>query len=152
MALTGKKKEFAEAVLAGFSNKEAAIRAGYSPSTASPAGSRLVKDPRVVAYLTAAREKKEKSADSAPEVQKFGLASAFQYSDPKAFLLAAINDLDIEPKERINAAKALLPLFHGKVADQGKKAGQEAAAKKVASRFTPSAPPKLVAAGGKKVA
>lgn len=151
MALTGKKKAFAESVLAGFSNKEAAIKAGYSPATASAAGSRLVKDPRVVVYLAAAAESKEKGAESAQDAPKFGLASTYQYSDPKAFLLAAINDLDIEPKERINAAKALLPLFHGKVADAGKKAGQQDAAKKVASRFATAAPPKLVAAGGKKV-
>ena len=30
MALTGKKRAFADAVLAGLSNKEAAIAAGYS--------------------------------------------------------------------------------------------------------------------------
>lgn len=45
MALTGKKRAFADAVLAGRSNKDAAIVAGYSPATASAAGSRLVKDP-----------------------------------------------------------------------------------------------------------
>lgn len=146
MALTGKKKAFAEAVLNGFSNKEAAIKAGYSAATASAAGSRLVKDSRVVAHLAAARAAKAKGGDSDPEMQKFGLAATFHYSDPKAFLLAAINDLDIEPKERINAAKALLPLFHGKVADGGKKVGQKSAAEKAAGgKFAPTAPPlKLV--------
>jgi phage terminase small subunit len=151
MALTGKKKAFADAVLAGFSNKEAAIKAGYSAATASAAGSRLVKDPRIVVYVAMARETKEKGAADEPEMPKFGIGAVLQYSDPKAFLLAAINDPDIEPKERINAAKALLPIFHGKVAEAGKKAGQDAAAKKVASRFATAAPPKLVAAGGKKV-
>lgn len=51
MALTGRKLKFAAAVIAGFSNKDAAIKAGYSPATASPAGSRLVKDKDVVSYL-----------------------------------------------------------------------------------------------------
>lgn len=144
MALAGKKKAFAEAVLKGFSNKEAAIKAGYSAATASAAGSRLVKDPRVAAHLAAARDVTPKGGGAEPEMPKFGLAAALQYSDPKAFLLAAINDPDIEPKERINAAKALLPIFHGKVADGGKKEGKAAAAAKVASKFTPTAAPKLV--------
>jgi phage terminase small subunit len=144
MALTGKKKAFADAVLAGFSNKEAAIKAGYSKATASPAGSRLVKDPRVAVYIAAAKEKPAAAMSAGTDVPKFGLAAALQYSDPKAFLLAAINDLEIEPKERINAAKALLPLFHGKVADGGKKGAQDQAAKKAASKFAPTAPPKLV--------
>lgn len=144
MALAGKKKAFAEAVLKGFSNKEAAIKAGYSAPTASAAGSRLVKDPRVAAYLAAAKEKPAAALSTGVEAPKFGLAAALQYSDPKAFLLAAINDPDIEPKERINAAKALLPIFHCKVADGGKKEGKAAAAAKVASKFTPTAAPKLV--------
>ena len=55
MALTGKKRAFADAVLAGRSNKDAAIEAGYSAATASAAGSRLVKDVEVAAYLAARR-------------------------------------------------------------------------------------------------
>jgi phage terminase small subunit len=146
MALTGKKKAFAEAVLKGFSNKEAAIKAGYSAATASAAGSRLVKDPRVAAHLASAKEKPAAAMSTGVEAPRFGLAAALQYSDPKAFLLAAINDLDIEPKERINAAKALLPLFHGKVADGGKKGSEKTAAQKAAGgKFAPAAPPlKLV--------
>ena len=50
MALTGKKRLFAEALLAGKSNKEAALAAGYSPASASAAGSRLAKDKDVLAY------------------------------------------------------------------------------------------------------
>jgi phage terminase small subunit len=55
MAFTGKKRAFADAVLAGFSNKEAAIRAAFSKKTASVAGSRNVKDPDVKAYLDQCR-------------------------------------------------------------------------------------------------
>ena len=59
MALTGKKRAFADAVLAGLSNKEAAIRAGFSEKTASAAGSRNVKDPDVKAYLDQRRQPAE---------------------------------------------------------------------------------------------
>ena len=65
MALTGKKRLFADAVLAGKSNKDAAIAAGYSAATASAAGSRLVKDEQVAEYLLKRREAKEKGRDTA---------------------------------------------------------------------------------------
>ena len=51
MALTAKKKAFAQAKHDGADNKEAAIFAGYSPETASQAGSRLAKDPDVIAHI-----------------------------------------------------------------------------------------------------
>ena len=156
MALTGKKRAFADAVLAGFSNKEAAIRAGYSAATASAAGSRLVKDPAVTDYL--ARHRKPAAAPgAAPELPPvpprpaFDLTKALQHADPKNFLLAAMNDTELPEKLRIDAAKALLPMFHQKKGEGGKKSEQAEAAKRVASKFTAGAPPRLAAAGGKKV-
>ncbi|NUA26117.1 hypothetical protein FCJ59_04730 [Cupriavidus basilensis] len=52
---------------------------------------------------------------------------------------------------QVRAAIAAVQYTHTKKGDGGKKEEKEAAAKKVASRFSPAAPPKLVAAGGKKV-
>ena len=77
MALTGKKKAFADAVLAGKSNKDAAVAAGYSEKTASAAGSRLVKDPDVKAYLDKHRQAPEWSGTLPPdEGPKFDLSAA----------------------------------------------------------------------------
>ncbi len=158
MALTAKKRKFADAVLAGKSNKDAAIAAGYSPATASAAGSRLVKDKDVALYLAASRMQAEsKSAERAqqsPPLTKpagFDLDAMTNFTDPKAFLLAAMNDSRTEPKLRIDAAKALMPFVHKRLGEGGKKEQRDEAAKKVASRFAPSAPPRLVANGGKKV-
>ncbi|KVT81393.1 terminase [Burkholderia ubonensis] len=162
MALTGKKRAFADAVLAGKSNKDAAIAAGYSPATASAAGSRLVKDKDVAAYLSQQRKKGAGPRKREPEpddaaVKKAAVAAGFDlnsvltFADPKAFLLAAMNDQETEPKLRIDAAKALMPFMHKKLGEGGKKEQSAEAAKKVASRFAPSAPPRLVANGGKKV-
>ena len=149
MALTGKKKVFADAVLAGKPNKDAAIAAGYSVATASAAGSRLVKDKEVATYLVKHREAAEKGEVPAQDGPKFDLSAAMQHTDPKVFLTAAMNDIELDPKQRIIAAKALMPFVHGKVADQGKK--DEAANKaKSASqgRFKP-APTPLKLVGGK---
>lgn len=155
MALTGKKRAFADAVLAGFSNKEAAIRAGYSAATAAAAGSRLVKDKDVAAYLAerkaAPKDVPYVAAPSSAPKPTFDISAALMHSDPKAFLLAAMNDGELEPKLRIDAAKALMPFTHAKLGEGGKKDQKQEEAKKVASRFGQAAPPRLAAAGGKKV-
>ena len=157
MALTGKKRAFADAVLAGFSNKEAAIRAGYSAATAAQAGSRNVKDPDVKAYLAerrvtspaAAANQSGPPAPSAPpgspEKPTFDIKTALMHADPKAFLLAAMNDGALEAKLRIDAAKALMPFTHNKLGEGGKKDQKNEEAKKVASRFSAAAPPQLKA-------
>lgn len=157
MALTGKKRLFADAVRAGKSNKDAAIAAGYSAKTASAAGSRLVKDKEVAAYLERVKNSPV-SEDSRPECASpeegrptFDLGKVLQHSDPKAFLIAAMNDVELGEKLRIDAAKALMPFMHQKLGEGGKKEQRNKAAQKVAGRFAAAAPPKLVAAGGKKI-
>lgn len=55
MALTAKKMQFAKALIAGKSNKDAALAAGYGVATASAAGSRLAKDPDVKEHLNKLR-------------------------------------------------------------------------------------------------
>ena len=155
MALTGKKRAFADAVLAGKSNKDAAIAAGYSAKTASAAGSRLFKDPDVAAFLQSARQASV-TVNAAPnsipaERPAFDLNRALQHSDPKSFLLAAMNDAALDEKLRIDAAKALMPFVHQKPGEGGKKEQREDAAKGLAGRFAPPPPPHLVASGGKKV-
>ena len=155
MALTGKKRLFAEALLAGKSNKEAALAAGYSAASASAAGSRLAKDKDVLAHqqrkAVAAEKPKEVAPAEAAPLGSFDLSQALAHRDPRAFLLAAMNDVLLEPKLRIDAAKALMPFEFAKKGEGGKKEQQADAAKKVASRFTPAAPPKLASANGKKV-
>lgn len=164
MALTGKKQKFAEAKGKGMSNKDAAIAAGYSAASAAAAGSRLAKDLDVLAALD--RKAKVKAVRKAsPEKEaspakpraaavqpKFDLATALSHSDPKAFLLAAMNDIELEPRQRIEAAKTLMPFMHQKLGEGGKKDAQKDAAKKAGGgRFASAAPPKLVASGGRSV-
>lgn len=154
MALTGKKRAFADAVLAGFSNKEAAIRAGFSEKTASAAGSRNVKDPDVKAYLDAHRKNTDGGTKSPPA--KFApLDDAIEIpptADPVEFLTKVMNEPAADLRLRIDAAKAMLPFKHQKLGEGGKKDQKQDDAKKAgAGKFAASAPPKLVAAGGKKV-
>lgn len=160
MALTSKKLAFAKAVLAGKSNKEAALLAGLSPTTAGAAGSRMAKDKDVLTYIAAIRKKavdgKSKPAKSKPAAKPKTGAKAKAGSagddglppedvlersdDPRAFLLAAMNNPALEPRQRIDAAKALMPFTHKKLGEGGKKDQKDEAAKKAANKFarTPS--------------
>jgi phage terminase small subunit len=154
MALTGKKRAFADAVLAGLSNKEAAIRAGFSEKTASAAGSRNVKDPDVKAYLDQRRQTPATGGASA--LPPPGSADeAFDIpptADPVEFLTKVMNEPAADLRLRIDAAKAMLPFKHKKLGEGGKKELKDSEAKAAgAGKFSPTAPPKLVAAGGKKV-
>jgi phage terminase small subunit len=154
MALTGKKRAFADAVLAGLSNKEAAIRAGFSEKTASAAGSRNVKDPDVKAYLDQRRQAPATAGARVPPApgpadEAFDIPPT---ADPVEFLTKVMNEPAADLRLRIDAAKAMLPFKHKKLGEGGKKDLKDDAAKAAgAGKFSATAPPKLVAAGGKKV-
>lgn len=66
-------------------------------------------------------------------------------ADPQKFLLDLMNDQSVDPRMRLDAAKALMPFMHGKLGANGKKEEKQAAAKKAtAGKFAPAAPPRLV--------
>lgn len=148
MALTGKKKLFAEAVFTGRSNKEAAILAGYSAATASAAGSRLVKEADVIAHLAKLRNPPPEQPADTEQSPAFDLSKALQHADPKMFLLAAMNDVVLDPKQRIDAAKALMPFMHQKLGEGGKKEEAADKAKKAGLGRFKAAPTPLKLVGG----
>lgn len=87
-----------------------------------------------------------------PPKDKDILEIAATYDDPLKFLKAVMNDSATEAKMRVDAAKAMLPYVHQKLGEGGKKDAAADAAKKAGSgKFSPSAPPKLIAAGGKRI-
>ena len=152
MALTGKKRVFADAVLAGRSNKEAAIEAGYSVATASAAGSRLVKDAEVAAYIASRRSSPASAPAASTKVpappsddDAVDPLNGAHYIDPKDFLAAAMNAPELDMRQRIDSAKALMPFTHQKLGEGGKKDEKQVAAKLAAKgRFSPATAPKLV--------
>jgi len=147
MALTGKKRAFADAVLVGFSNKEAAIRAGFSEKTASAAGSRNVKDRDVKAYLDQRRAAGGASGAStpAPPPPEDNVVDIPSTTDPMEFLTNLMNEPAADIRIRADVAKALMPFKHQKLGEGGKKDQKNENAKKVASRFAAAAPPQLKA-------
>ena len=154
MALTGKKRLFADAVLAGSTNKEAAIAAGYSPATAAQSGSRMAKDTAIAAHIAEHRgtppAKPVVPAAVRPAVPPKGDEPASGdvgklYTDPADYLMDQMNDPALDPRDRRDAAKALMPFKHQKLGEGGKKDQKQDAAKTAArGKFAPAAAPKLV--------
>lgn len=67
--LTAQKRKFALALMSGMSQKDAAIKAGYSEKSARSKGSQLAKDPEVSAFIR--RKKSEKiEVDDEPEYRR----------------------------------------------------------------------------------
>lgn len=163
--LTAQKRKFAVALMSGMSQKDAAIKAGYSEKSARSKGSQLAKDPEVIAFI--GRKKKEfietdetptfgkkvytptvnttkRNEDSAASPEEVSVIG--QFDDPLKFLMAVMNNSNEEIDVRKDAAKAMLPYLHPKKGETGKKDARNAAAKAAAGtgKFGSMAPPKLV--------
>lgn len=152
MALNEQKRKFAAALKSGMTQEKAAIHAGYSEKTARSKGNQLAKDPDVLAEIArkeAVAEVKQEAKEKGIPINLSEIAGSFK--DPKDFLVAVMNDIAEDPKLRLDAAKTLMPYVHARKADAGIKDTKQKAAEKVSSRFAPSAPPRLVVNGGKKV-
>lgn len=94
--------------------------------------------------------RKPKPQEPAPPESLLSEAGS-QKADALEFLRSVMMDVSLDIRQRVDAAKALAPFEHAKKGEGGKKEQKQEAAEKVAKRFQASAPPKLVAAGGKKV-
>ena len=152
MALTERKRLFADALLRGERKADAARQAGYSPATASQMANKLGKDPDVLRYMETKRAIEQAKAQAQAEGKRLELPDLTRlFSDPRDFLMALMNDAGEEMKLRVDAAKALMPFMHQKKGEGGKKEQRQEDAKKVAGRFSPAAPPKLAAANGKRL-
>ena len=123
MALTLKKRLYADAIMDGETKAEAAMTAGYSKATASQAGSRLFKDKDVVQYIEAKTLERQQVEVGTVQVKK-------NVVDPKERLLELLNDPD--PKISLSAASTLMPYMYARIAPAGKKVGEKEHAIKAA--------------------
>lgn len=164
MAMNEQKEMFARAIAVGggsISNRDAAIKAGYSEKTASSIGSRLRKDPEVIAFIEKLNPEMAKSSGvrgnqpakddrnmpgGVPVVQtgsfygvpvtQSGLQVVIgeeEYSllDPRDLLTLAGMGVISLTPGRIKSLQAVLPYKYGKIGETGKKEAQQAAADEV---------------------
>lgn len=138
------RQKFVESTLRGNGPKQAAIDAGLSEKTAASAGSRLRKDPKIVAALAAIGF----ATPGAPPVVKTPTPVAAvpadqepeddplddlpQTGDSLEFLEAVQANPRVPLGRRIEVAKALLPFQHAKIGEKGKKETKADGAKEAA--------------------
>lgn len=141
MALTAKKRLFAQAIIKGLSNRDAAIHAGYSEKSASTKGAMLAKDPDVIAYIEQCQKLEKSASSNGKKVQVVqaekidnvaheksnsefvgrGEIPVGSIEDPLEYLKSIWTSEFVDDELRMKAAIAGLPYVHGKVAAKGKK-------------------------------
>ena len=138
--LTKKQRAFVTHKVAGCTNRDAAIAAGYAPGSAAQAGDRLAKHPAVRRAINAA-------AKTTPGVDiKAGVPTMprSKYTDPKSFLLDVMNLDGLPIAVRADAAFKLMPYMHTRMGETGKKESSKDKARDIArgrSKFATKAPP-----------
>jgi len=131
MALTKQKRLYAEARLSGLGKKASAIAAGCPEKTACQAASRYEKDPDIQAAMGRSVIVREKKTDEPKADLDAYIPTAEE--DPLKFMANMMNDLEAEPRLRLDAAKALASFTVPKPGEKGKKEDKAEAAK-VASK------------------
>lgn len=139
MALTEQKRRYAAARLSGLSKKAAAIEAGCPEKTASQAASRYEKDHDVLAAMGRMAAQPDKHA---PQVDPNPHIPA-PAADPLEFMRQMMNDLEADPKLRLDAAKSLASFTVAKPGEGGKKDQKADAAKQAGQGRFSAAPPPL---------
>lgn len=145
MALTERKRRYADARLSGMSQRDAAIHAGCPEKSASQAASRYEKDADVIAAI---QRKKAVRGSISTDVKSVKSETYIPkpVNDPLEFFEQVMNDEEAAPKLRLDAAKALASYTVPKPGEAGKKAQRQEKADQSASsgRFGVRKAPKLV--------
>lgn len=144
MALTEKKRRFADALMSGASQAEAAVAAGYSEKTAKQQGYKLARDADVQRHIERTKAlagEKKQAGDEGRQVNLGDLTR--QFDDPADFLRWVMNKPDEEMRLRQDSAKALMPYEHARLGEAGKKGQKADAAKQAGQGRFASAPPPL---------
>lgn len=145
MALTDKKRRFADALMSGASQAEAAVTAGYSEKTAKQQGYKLARDPDVLRYIERMEALEDEKQQASAEGRQVNLPDLAQrFDDPADFLRSVMNNEREEMRLRMDAAKALMPYTHAKLGEVGKKEQMREAAKEAGKgRFATGRAPRL---------
>lgn len=149
MGLTDKQRLFISAYRVDPNTKRAAISAGYSDETASQAGSRLLKHPKVAFALSQAAPVAQASP-SAADVKAAAfvpnlLAALSDEKSPLTYMLNVMNDPDADEERRDRMAVSAAPYCHTKKGEGGKKDSAKDAARVASTgKFAAGVAPKLV--------
>jgi len=141
--LTEKQRQFVVNKVAGCTNRDAAVAAGYAVGSASAAADKLMAMPAIRAAIKAA-SKATPGVDMKPA--SVPTMPRDKYADPKQFLLDVMNLDGLPIAVRADAAKQLLPYCHARIGEVGKKATKKENATAMSRgrhKFATKAPPQL---------
>jgi len=146
--LTGQKKKFADALMRGENQTQSAKSAGYSEKTAKIKGSQLAKDKDVMAYMERVKSLPDGVSEEVEQTKNNTVPRVEippRYEDPIEVMKKIMSDnILLDPKLSLEAAAKLAPYVCQKIAEPGKKAAKNEAAKKAVNKFGAMTPPKLV--------
>lgn len=146
--LTGQKKKFADALMRGENQTQSAKAAGYSEKTAKIKGSQLAKDKDVLAYMERVKSLPDGVSEEVEQTKNNTVPRVEippRYEDPIEVMKKIMSDnILLDPKLSLEAAAKLAPYVCQKIAEPGKKAAKNEAAKKAVNKFGAMTPPKLV--------
>lgn len=133
--MTKKQQNFIANKIAGMTNRDAAIAAGYAVGSARVAADKLMKVPAVRSAIQAGTGSAGK--EPAANWMKPAYGSSLElmrdtYNNPKAPMGV-----------RFDAAKQALPYEHARVGEVGKKQAKQARAEAAAGKRGPGRPPKF---------
>ncbi len=154
MALTEKKRRFADALLSGAGKTKAAIEAGYSEKTAPQAASKLLKDADVTAYMERRKAFDETKQQVKSEAEKVNSerhadaqANGFDYRAVAERMI--LDNEKVYPEISVKLIDILGKLDQASAAGKGKKEQAKDKAKEVAAgKFGTRQPPQLKAVPG----
>lgn len=146
--LTDKQQAFVALKIAGVTNRDAAISAGYSVASAAVAADKLMNNPAVRAAIKGSQA----AIGNKPAAVTMPRET---YAEPMAFLMDVMNHQGLPMAVRAEAAKQLLPYHHARKGESGKKEKADQRARDVVdqprARFAPTRPPRFhTIPGGKE--
>jgi len=142
--LTEKQRAFVANKAAGVPNRDAALAAGYSATSADVQAANMLRRPHIRDAIKKAQ---------VPGVASESAISGKHYADPMTFLQDIMNNAKLPDAVRIDAARNLLPYQHARIGEKGKKEQRKEAAVGHAARGprVPLIPPPLSVVRGGKV-
>jgi phage terminase small subunit len=119
--LTKRQNKFIDAKIAGISNIQAARLAGYSVSSAGPMSTKLMGQAHIKAEISKRRIERD-----IPEPTKPDMPDALgwlkpTYASPMELMESVMNNPEVPFSIRFESGKLLLPYYHARIGEKGKK-------------------------------
>ena len=127
--MTANMQRFVQGMAQGLPQKQAALLAGYAASSAKVTASQLMKRPDIKAAIRKAKAQAKAAAPTTVPVDAIhpddhdddSPILKAHYDTPGGLMMDAMNSPRVAFGMRVEIAKQLLPYYHAKIGEKGKK-------------------------------